>query len=119
MGCDNISKNKNNKFPKEFPFWARLKINKNRTTLVIDETEVKDKKKNKDVPGFVHRESIHVKDENNARKKGYEKIYPNPDKDDEKPMYLKKKSRLPKKLFKSHNKNLSMPNELKERYKKK
>ena len=46
------------RFPEKFPFWARLKINKNRTTLVIDSTEVLDRKNNI-VPGFVHRESIH------------------------------------------------------------
>ena len=32
-----------NKFPTEFPFWARLRISKNRTTLVIDEEKKIDK----------------------------------------------------------------------------
>ena len=31
-------------FPDKFPFWARLKISKNRTTLVIDEDKAKNKK---------------------------------------------------------------------------
>ena len=40
--------NKEKVFPKEFPFWARFKKNKNRTTLVIDEEIVLNKKtKNK------------------------------------------------------------------------
>lgn len=39
--------NENDKFPKEFPFWARLKICKNRPTLVMDEVEVVDKKTKK------------------------------------------------------------------------
>lgn len=96
-----------------------MKINKNRTTLVIDEKEVLDKKLKKSVPGFIHRESIHVDGDEKARKKGYEKIYPNPDSSDERPMYLKKPSELPKKLFKLHNKNLSMPEHLKKKYSKK
>ena len=37
-----------NKFPKEFPFWARLKISKNRTTLIIDEEIVINKKSKKE-----------------------------------------------------------------------
>lgn len=97
-------------FPKEFPFWARLKISKNRTTLVIDEDKVLNKKTKKYEDGFVHRESIHTE------KKDYEKIYPNPDKSDPKPMYLKRPTKLPKQLFKVHEKNLSMPKHLKERY---
>ena len=28
---------KQKEFPKKFPFWARMKINKHRTSLVIDE----------------------------------------------------------------------------------
>ena len=112
---NNISKNK---FPDNYPFWARLKINKQRTTLVIGEVDVVDKKKKKIVPGFKHRESIHVKDESKAKKRGYEKIYPNPDASDERPMYLKKSSSLPKELFKPHNKKLSMPKKLYEKYKK-
>ena len=30
-------------FPSDYPFWARLKIDKNRTTLIIDRSLVKDK----------------------------------------------------------------------------
>ena len=101
-----------------FPFWARLKINKNRTTLVIDEVDTINKKTNSIESGYIHRESIHVDDEQVARKKGYERIYPNPDRTDSRPMYLKKKSSLPKKLFKPHNKQLDMPSSLKNRYKK-
>ena len=98
-------------FPKKFPFWARLKINKNRTTLVIDEEDTKDKKNNF-VPGFVHRESIH----GNKSNRDYEMIFPNPDVDDKEPMYLKRPSKLPQKLFKPHNKKLNMPQHLIDRY---
>ena len=56
-----ISRSKGNKskerkdFPNVFPFWARLKINKNRTTLVIDEKKVLDKKIKKVAIGtYVH-----------------------------------------------------------------
>lgn len=44
-------------FPKKFPFWARLKIYKNRTTLVIDEGPALDKQKKEMVDGYVHREA--------------------------------------------------------------
>lgn len=97
-------------FPDKFPFWARLKISKNRTTLVIDETKIEDKKTKKTEDAFVHREATHTK------KKEFEEITPNPDKTDKNSMYLKKPSKLPKRLFKPHNKNLSMPNNLKARY---
>ena len=97
-------------FPKKFPFWARLKISKNRTTLVIDEEKnVLDKKDNKKKDMYVHRESTHTKGRG-------ELIYPNPDVSDNKPMYLKSPSKLPKTMFKPHNKNLKMPKHLKERY---
>lgn len=109
---------KNHDFPASFPFWARLKINKNRTTLVIDEKNVINKKTKQEVPGFVHREAIHVDDEKRARKKGYEMIEPNPDINDNKPMYLKKPAELPQTLFKIHNRHLNMPIHLEERYKK-
>ena len=46
-------------FPKKFPFWARLRISKNRTTLVIDEDIALDEKK-KTVDGYVHREATHT-----------------------------------------------------------
>ena len=39
--------NKEKDFPNEFPFWARLKIGKKRTTLVIDEEKVINKKTKK------------------------------------------------------------------------
>ena len=52
------------------------------------------------------------------KKKDYEMIYPNPDRNDSKPMCLKRPTKLPKKLFKVHEKNLSMPKHLKERYSK-
>lgn len=98
-------------FPNRFPFWARLKIYKNRTTLVIDETPVRDKHKKKTVDGFVHREATHTKGQG-------ESIIPNPDKGDPKPMYLKNPSKLPKRLFKPHNKDLDMPEDLRQRYEK-
>ena len=100
------------KFPKEFPFWARLKFGKNRPTLVIDEDLAKDKKKKKLVPGFVHREVIHT------YKKNYEEVFPNPDKSDPKPMYLKKPVKTPIVLFTVNNKKMEIPKNLKEKYKK-
>lgn len=99
-------------FPEKFPFWARLKIEKKRTTLVIDKGKAIDKKKGREVDGFVHREATH------SARKGYERIHPNPDKSDSKPMYLKKPKALPKTLFVPHNKNLDMPKHLQERYEK-
>ena len=98
------------KFPRGFPFWARLKISKNRTTLVIDEEPGFDRTKRKFTNTFVHREAIHT------YKKDYEEIIPNPDKTDPKPMYLKRPSRLPQRLFKPHNKQLDMPEHLKKKY---
>lgn len=106
--------NENKKeFPKDFPFWARLKINKNRPTLVIDETEVLNKKRNKFVDGFVHREVIHTK-----KNSDYEEIVPNPDPKDPKPMYLKRPRKLPKTLFKPHEGGWTMPDHLRKRYEK-
>ena len=98
--------------PTRFPFWARLKINKNRRTLVIDEEPVVNKKTKKIDEGYMHREAIHTK------KKGCEEIKPNPDRTDPDPMYLKKPSKLPKRLFKPHEKDLDMPKHLQERYEK-
>ena len=40
-----------------FCFWVRLKISKNRTTLIIGQDTVKNKKTNKIVAGFAHREA--------------------------------------------------------------
>ena len=102
-------------FPKKFPFWARLKISKKRTTLVIDEEEAYNKKKKRMEAGFVHREAIHP-NETGSNVKGYEKIEPNPDPNDKKPMYLKRPSKLPQRMFEPHNKDLNMPEHLKERY---
>lgn len=97
-------------FPEKFPFWARLKISKNRTTLVIDEKPGFDRTKRKFTNTFVHREATHT------YKKDYEEIKPNPDKTDSNPMYLKRPSRLPQRLFKPHNKQLDMPEHLKNKY---
>ena len=105
-------KEKGKQFPSKFPFWGRLKIGKNRTTLVIDEEPVVNKKTKKLEDGFVHREATH------SPKKDREKISPNPDKSDNKDMYLKRPQKLPKRLFEPHNKNLEMPKHLKERYEK-
>ncbi len=103
-------------FPKKFPFWARLKIDKKRTTLVIDEEkEVYNKRKKRYEEGFVHREAIHPHGDG-SNVKGYEKIEPNPDPTDKDEMYLKNPAKLPKRLFKPHNKELAMPEHLKERY---
>lgn len=107
--------NHRERFPKKFPFWARLKISKERTTLVIDEEDAYNKQKKKMEPGFVHREAIH-ENEKGDNVKGYEKIEPNPDSTDPKPMYLKGPSKKPQRLFKPHNKNLDMPKHLQERY---
>ena len=101
------------KFPKEFPFWARLKISKNRTTLVIDEALAKNKKTNEMEEGFVHREATH----SNPRG-DFEEIKPNPDREDPEPMYLKRPRKHPKRLFEPHNKRLDMPESLKKRYEK-
>lgn len=102
-------------FPDKFPFWARLKISKNRTTLVIDEAPARNKKTNEMVEGFVHREAIHPNGDG-SNVKGYEEIIPNPDPTDNDPMYLKRPAKLPKFFFKPHNKNLNMPKHLRERY---
>ena len=104
-------------FPTKFPFWARLKIEKRRTTLVIDETIEANKKTQKVEEHFVHREVIHPKGDG-SNVKGYELIKPNPDPLDEKDMYLKPPKKLPKRLIKPHNRVLNMPYSLKERYEK-
>ena len=99
-------------FPKKFPFWARLKISKNRTTLVIDEDFAKNKKTKQLEEGFVHREAT------SKYHKGFEEIKPNPDKTKKSSMYLKSPRKLPKRLFEPHNKKLTMPQYLKDRYSK-
>ena len=90
-----------------------MKISKNRTTLVIDDEPYIEKKTKKISNNFVHRESTH------SKKKDFEPIKPNPDKTDTETMYLKRPRKLDQKLFKPHNKNLSMPGHLKSRYSKK
>lgn len=105
------------KFPDKFPFWARFKPNKGRTTLVIDEIQLK--RNNSDVEDdyFVHREAIHCTEDNRYVLSGdYEKISPNPDKTDKNPMYLKRPHKHRKRLFEPHNKNLDMPEDLRQRY---
>ena len=98
------------KFPKEYPFWARMKISKRRTTLVIDDTKTVNKKTKKVVDGFVHREATHT------FKSSFEKITPNPDESDSSPMYLRSPRKLPQSMFEVHNKNLKMPKHLRDRY---
>lgn len=98
--------------PDKFPFWARIKIDKYRTTLIIDEEEVFNKKTNKVEDSYVHREATHTE------KKDYEKISPNPDITDKEPMFLKRPKKHPKRLFEAHNKNLRMPKHLKLKYEK-
>lgn len=97
-------------FPDKFPFWARLKIGKNRSALVIDEEETLNKRKKKMEEGFVHREATHT-----ANPK-YEEIFPNPNKTDPKPMYLKDPEKKPKRLFRPHTDDWDMPEELQRRY---
>lgn len=104
-----MAKNKK-EMPTKFPFWARLKISKNRTTLVIDEDKVLNKKSKKFVDGYVHREATH------SYKKDYEEIKPNPDRKDKRPMYLKRPNKHPKELFSPHNKKLDIPKHLIDRY---
>ncbi len=105
-----VKKKKTLEFPKRFPFWARLKFGKRRTTLVIDEDKAYDKQKDKIVDGFVHREATHT------YKQDYEEVKPNPDKYDNRPMYLKRSKKTPKHLLMPHNKQLDMPEELRKRY---
>lgn len=99
-------------FPSDYPFWDRLKIDKNKTVLIIDRDLVRDKLNNKMVPGFIHREA------SSKYKKDREIISPNPDKAKKSPMYLKSPRKIPIHLVKKHNKNLDMPKHLKERYSK-
>lgn len=106
-------------FPDKFPFWARFKPNKNRTTLVIDEEQVKRKNSDTVDDCFVHREAIHCDDDNKYVLSGdYEKVFPNPDISDSLPMYLKRPHKHPKRMFAPHNKNLTMPENLRQRYEK-
>lgn len=109
---NNKKKSGKKEFPKEFPFWARLKISKKRTTLVIDEEQALNKKTKKYEDGFVHREAT------SQFHKGFEEIKPNPDKTKKDSMYLKSPRKLPKRMFEPHNKKLDMPQHLKDRYSK-
>lgn len=105
-----MSKKSNNSFPKQYPFWARLKISKNRTTLVIDYDKVLNKKTKKLEDGFVHREAT------SKSHKGFEEVRPNPDASRSDSMFLKSPRKLPQRLFTPHNKKLDMPEYLKNRY---
>ena len=102
--------NSKKEMPTTFPFWARMKMDKRRTTLVIDEEEGYNKKTKKNEDLYVHREATHT------AKKDYERVIPNPDRQDSRPMFLKRPRKLPKRMFESHNKNLDMPKHLQERY---
>ena len=105
------------KFPRLFPFWARFKPNKGRTTLIIDEVQVGRNNSDQVDDYFVHREAIHCLEDNRYVLSGdYEKIDPNPDRDDPRPMYLKRPHKHPKRVFEPHNKNLTMPEDLRQRY---
>ena len=95
-----------------FPFWAKIRFDKERPTLVIDEDLAFDKRKKKLVPGFVHREATH------SYKKGYEKIEPNPYPKDPNPMYLKKVRKTPKSFFVLEKRKIKIPKYLKEKYSK-
>ena len=99
----NNTKSTNDKFPKKFPFWARLKIGKNRPTLVIDKDKIIDKVSKKVEDAFVNREVTHT------YKKEYLEIKPNPDSKDPNPMYLRRPTKMPKRLFKPNNRNIDMP----------
>lgn len=107
-----LNKAKPKEFPTTFPFWARLKIEKRRTALIIDEDIATNKKTNKKENVYVHREATHT------YKSEYQEIMPNPDKSDPKPMYLKKPKIKPKRMFAPHNKELIMPEDLKKQYEK-
>ena len=100
----------NNKFPKKFPFWAKLKIGKNRTTLVIDEDLAFNKKSKRFEEWVVNWKATH------SYRKDYEEIKSNPDKTDKKPMYLRRPTKKPKRLFEPYNKKMEMPQYLKDRY---
>ena len=80
---------------------------------MIDEENLVNKKTKKNEDCYVHREATHTKKDGE-----HEEITPNPDKDDPTPMYLKRPRKHPKRLFKPHNKELDMPDKLKQRYEK-
>lgn len=105
------AKSTERKFPDKFPFWARFRLSKNRTTLIINEAPAYDTKRHKEVDGFVHREATHTQGHG-------EPVIPNPDKTDPTPMYLRSPRVHPKYLFIPHNKDLTMPEDLRRRYEK-
>ncbi len=97
----------------KYPFWAKMVIGGDHPSLIIDSCIAKDKRKNnKLVPGFLYRESTH------SNGNGYEKIYPNPDPTDFRPMYLKRPQKKPKTLFVAWKKKMNMPQGLIDRYNK-
>ncbi len=115
------TKRKNMDLTKEhprFPFWARLRMEKWRTTLVIDEEKSLNNKTNKVEDQFVHREATSPSG-NEKRDNKYERIRPNPDKDKAKKgedMLLKSPRKRAKHMFELHNKEMEMPKQLKDRY---
>lgn len=108
-----VPKTRTDQLPTEFPFWARLRIEKRRPALVIDEALAYDKNKKEMVDGYVHREVTH------SYKSEYEEIKPNPNKADKAKMYLKRPSKKPKYLFVPLGERWHMPATLKTRYSKK
>lgn len=80
--------------------------------MVIDDEPTYNSKTKRFSNDFVHREAIHT------YKKGREEIFPNPDRSDPTPMFLKPPRRMNQRLFRTHNKQLDMPEHLKQRYKK-
>lgn len=102
----------------KFPFWGKVKFKKERPTLVIDEEDnVFDKKKNKNISMFVHREVKHS-NEDGSNVKGLEQIVPNPNKNDKRAMYLKRPSKIAKKMIVPLGSNWSIPDHLVEKYSK-
>ena len=87
--------------------------------IVIDEEQAKRKNSDTVDDCFAHREAIHCDDDNKYVLSGdHEKIFPDPDTSDNLPMYLKRPHKHPKRMFAPHNKNLTMPENLRLRYEK-
>lgn len=110
-------KENSNVFPEEFPFWGRLKFEKNRTVLVIDEVVAPNKKTKKEEPHFVNRETTTKPGKNR------EEIKPSPDpklraKDKNSSTYLKRPQKTPKRLIRNAKNNWDMPQNLKDKYSK-
>lgn len=99
LSTSNAKQTEKKLFPDKFPFWARLKIEKRRPTLIIDEEKAYNKNKKRMEEGFVHREVTHTK------KQDYLPVIPNPNKKDKTPLYLKAPQKKPKRLFKPLKKN--------------